>query len=361
MNPKISVIVPVYNTEPYLSACLDSLLAQTEKDFEILAVENGCTDRSAELLEAYAAHDDRIRVIHRRHGEVYEARNSALPYIRGKYLAFCDSDDTVPRTAFAMMLARAERSGCDVVTGGYYRTEDGTPPFHEALKPGKNSLFRKLLEPPCVWNKLIRYEFLQTRELVFPELVMGEDVVFLAKLIKCLPKTEWINAPVYNYWHHVRAFTPSMTHRYSYTFFKLHLRCREELLREMEGTQFRDEAHVYVAEMIAFLRAYLYKIWDTGEREAAFELFREHVLSLSWTGGGAEAPRYLGMDLQEFSSASAEYYLLHLMNEEPRNEVLREYQEGNIGFQYIFKYTREWARFKLRRFNHEKGNHIRHV
>ena len=346
---KISVIVPVYNTEAYLPACLSSLLAQTEADFEILAVENGCTDSSARILAKYAERDPRIRVIHRPHGEVYEARNSGLAAASGEYIAFCDSDDTVPAGAYSCLLALAERSGCDVAIGGHTAKDDSGLSIREGEKLTRQSGFHQLLNPPCVWNKLIRRSFLERNSITFPPLVMGEDVLFLAKIAKCQPCIARTRASVYDYWNHNASEQHSMTHRYSLAFFRLHLQCRNALLEEMRGTPQQREAEDYVLGMLPFLRVFLLRIWQTAEREAAYGLFREHVHQLDWTGREVRAEALLGMPLEQFSALSAEDFTVYLLTESPRNAVLKEYRSGSIGFRYILKFMKEWALYKLRR------------
>ena len=95
-RPEISVIVPVYNVAPYLAACMDSLLAQTFRDFEIVLIEDGSTDDSREIAEAYEAKDARVRLVeHRWNHGVAAAHNLGLEVMRGRYVAFTDSDDLV--------------------------------------------------------------------------------------------------------------------------------------------------------------------------------------------------------------------------------------------------------------------------
>ena len=94
-NPKISIIVPIYNVERYLSKCLDSILAQRFTDFELLLVDDGSSDGSGEICDRYSALDSRIRLFHRENRGVSSARNMALDSVRGEWIAFCDSDDWV--------------------------------------------------------------------------------------------------------------------------------------------------------------------------------------------------------------------------------------------------------------------------
>ena len=95
MNDLISVIVPIYKVEKYLQKCVDSILAQTYSNLEIILVDDGSPDRCGELCDEYAEKDGRIRVIHKKNGGLSDARNAGIDVAAGKYLAFVDSDDYI--------------------------------------------------------------------------------------------------------------------------------------------------------------------------------------------------------------------------------------------------------------------------
>ena len=103
--PKISIIVPVYNVESYLPRCIDSILAQTYTDFELILVDDGSPDNSGAICDEYAAKDSRIRVIHKENGGVSSARNTGLDFASGKYISFVDSDDVVHPQMYEILLS----------------------------------------------------------------------------------------------------------------------------------------------------------------------------------------------------------------------------------------------------------------
>ena len=111
----ISVIIPVYNVEKFLAECVDSVLAQTYTDWEAILVDDGATDASGAMCDAYAAKDPRIRVIHRENGGLSAARNTGLKAARGEYVYFLDSDDYIEPDTLALLLETAEREQADVV------------------------------------------------------------------------------------------------------------------------------------------------------------------------------------------------------------------------------------------------------
>jgi glycosyltransferase involved in cell wall biosynthesis len=114
--PKISVIIPVYNTEQFLRECLDSVLNQTFTDFEVICINDASTDRSLEILREYAAKDKRIRILY--HGKnigMAAARNTGLDAATGEYIAFCDSDDYIHPDMFKIMYTEIRRNNCELV------------------------------------------------------------------------------------------------------------------------------------------------------------------------------------------------------------------------------------------------------
>ena len=119
-NPKISVIIPVYNAAQYLEKCLDSVLAQTFTDFELLLIDDGSKDSSGEICDRYAESDSRIRVFHKPNGGVSSARNLGLDNAKGEWIAFCDSDDYVTDKYLGDLYNEAKTTDADLVVQDYY-------------------------------------------------------------------------------------------------------------------------------------------------------------------------------------------------------------------------------------------------
>lgn len=123
--PKVSVVIPVYNQAPYLAECLDSVLAQTLREIEVVCVDDGSTDGSERMLDEYAARDGRVKVIHQPNAGVATARNNGLDAAMGEFVAFMDPDDKYPDGGvLADLVAGAETHGVDVC-GGSVKTFDG--------------------------------------------------------------------------------------------------------------------------------------------------------------------------------------------------------------------------------------------
>lgn len=116
---KVSVIIPVYNTEKYLKRCLDSVIGQTLQDIEIICVNDGSIDNCPRILETYAAKDNRIKVIHKKNGGLVSARKAGVETASGEYTGYVDSDDWIESQMYERLYADAGNNNADLVTSGY--------------------------------------------------------------------------------------------------------------------------------------------------------------------------------------------------------------------------------------------------
>ena len=125
MSDKISVVVPVYNCEEYISECIESILGQTYKNIELILVDDGSKDKSGEICDNFAAQETRIKVVHTENRGVSAARNLGISLANGDYIAFSDSDDTMRPDMLEFLLSIIKEHGTDVAVCGYMRCEDG--------------------------------------------------------------------------------------------------------------------------------------------------------------------------------------------------------------------------------------------
>lgn len=125
MNPKISVIVPVYKAEKYLHRCVDSILAQTFTDFEVLLIDDGSPDRSGEICDEYAKKDSRVRVFHKENGGVSSARNMGIKRAIGEWIIYIDSDDYFFSNALESLYMNANDMKVKVCTGNFFSENAG--------------------------------------------------------------------------------------------------------------------------------------------------------------------------------------------------------------------------------------------
>lgn len=183
-HPLISVIVPAYNAEGYLRRCVDSILAQTLGDLEVVLVDDGSTDGTAAICDAYAAADARVRAIHQKNGGVSSARNRGLSAARGDYIAWLDSDDYFMPAALEKLYGALRRNGkqvamCNyrnILVDGFEQPPRYSLPYEEKVYP-REAMVGFILSigmTPVLWGSLM------TRALydgiVFPEGRLFEDV-----------------------------------------------------------------------------------------------------------------------------------------------------------------------------------------
>ncbi len=197
-SPKISVIIPVYNTESYLRECLDSALNQTLKEIEVICTNDGSTDNSLKILQEYAKKDSRITVIDQENQGVSIARNNALKIAKGKYIHFLDSDDYLDLNAYEKLYQRAEELSLDMLSFKGQNFQNGTGEF----LPSPYYSFTYL---PENWDKEVfdykdckdfvhrmavtthltfyRHDFITEHNITFPEHLCFEDNLFFTKAI----------------------------------------------------------------------------------------------------------------------------------------------------------------------------------
>ena len=209
---KISVIVPVYNTEAYLAECLDSLINQTWTDLEIICVNDGSSDNSAAILAKYAEKDIRIRVITQENGGLSAARNSGLRAAAGDYVCFVDSDDRLEKIACERLAMEILGKQPDLIVFGANTIPEGAleqDPWLKSVLTPRDRMFREgnlnelLLERgvrPFVWRNCIRRALLEAQQLTFDESVRyGEDTVFQLCLLPACRRVSFISDRLYDY------------------------------------------------------------------------------------------------------------------------------------------------------------------
>ena len=182
-SPLVGVVVPAYGVEGWIDECLASLVAQTHRRWEAVVVDDGSPDRSGEIAEQWARRDERIRVVHTENAGLGAARNTGVRHVGGDYLAFLDSDDALPPTAYADLVRSLERSGSDFATGSVARWVGGErtePRWMRRLHRPPGSGMRiedrpQLLGDVFAWNKLWRRTSWDGAGLSWPEGTRYED------------------------------------------------------------------------------------------------------------------------------------------------------------------------------------------
>jgi glycosyltransferase involved in cell wall biosynthesis len=204
-HPLVSIIVPVYNVESYLDACLHSVRQQTYSNIEILVVEDCSTDDSLRLLRPHLA-DLRVRLLrHERNSGLSAARNTGIEAARGAYVMFVDSDDIVDTSLVAVCVETATRTGAQVVLYGFTSFPDGQPvpmltaPARIAPESAPLAGTQYFTYPHFAWLKFIQSSVLRDQRLRFPIGIYYEDWPFHWELGFVAQRIERIDRPLYAY------------------------------------------------------------------------------------------------------------------------------------------------------------------
>lgn len=203
---KVSIIIPVYNTEKYLKRCIDSIIGQTCKNLEIILINDGSTDNSLKICKEYEKIDKRIYVISGDNHGVSYARNIGMEKATGKYLYFADSDDYLEPTAIERMLQEFENRNCELVIAGYNELENkkvskknwGNSDLN--TDEAKKLILSETGAGGYLWNKLFKLTLIRSFKLEFDtSIYVWEDVLFVTEYLDKCNKVRLIDDIVYAY------------------------------------------------------------------------------------------------------------------------------------------------------------------
>lgn len=250
-QPLVSVIVPVYNAEPYLRECLDSILAQDIETIEIITIDDGSKDGSSAILEDYEK-EKGIKVIHQKNGGPSKARNAGLDIARGKYVGFVDADDWIEPNMYSRMVSVAESEQADIVfcnilrnqnekmrkylPSGTYRDDDISDHIFPILISSLQEDSGQVTLRSSIWCRLFRRELVEGQNIRFDEgLIYNEDGLF------CIQTTVAARCYVYigdDYLYHNRYTPGSLTKRYIPNLWNRQKVMYEKLRQIVKGTTY---------------------------------------------------------------------------------------------------------------------------
>lgn len=261
MNPKISIIVPIYNVADYMERCISSLVSQTIKDIQIIAVNDGSTDSSLEIIQEFALKDKRIQVIDKENGGVSSARNIGLQHASGEFIGFVDPDDWVDEGMYAEMYNTAQQDNADIVMCSYIREFGTHSKEKEFPLPAKikytndevqEKIMRRIIGPldeeianpemldawGTVWSKLYRTDLIKKNELFFTDLATigtNEDSLFNIHATYHAEVFIFINKPFYHYWRQntgsiTSGYKPGLIDKWCVLFYKIESFLKEKNL-----------------------------------------------------------------------------------------------------------------------------------
>lgn len=227
-NPKISVIVPVYNVEKYLQRCMNSLFNQTLKQIEIILVDDESPDNCPAMCDEYVRQDNRVKVVHKKNGGLSYARNSGMELASGKYIAFLDSDDFVKKEMYEKLLTYAESNELDTCfccTQRYYNSGETVPiieVFGNKIFNGRNEVDTFLMEMVggeeyegektyCIsaWKAIYSMELINKYDISFlsERIMASEDLFFHIDYLSRAQNVGWLDELLHYYYYNANSIS----------------------------------------------------------------------------------------------------------------------------------------------------------
>ena len=208
---EVSIIVPVYQVEKYIRQCVDSILAQTFTDFELILVDDGSIDQSGQICDEYARADDRVKVIHQKNSGVAAARNNGMKCANGNYLCFVDADDWIEDTMIAQCILQMKENDADILRHGYTmelwkdekcvnKEKKNAPDFAKELTNDQIAEEMEKFWKNCsnyVWNYFFKKEAIG--QIRFPEIRISEDHIFVLEVLENCKKICFLSENSYHY------------------------------------------------------------------------------------------------------------------------------------------------------------------
>ncbi len=383
---KISVVIPCYNQEKYIEACLNSLENQDFEGLVVIIVDDGSTDLTKKLIEDYKEKSNKLDIFYyyQENAGPGVARNTALNNAHGKYIAFFDSDDKLPAGAYNALFYTAEKYESDVVIGEYFRRIDNQPWYvydyiedYCKKNEGKNCAgdYIVTIKNPSLWNRLFRREFLNENNIRFIPEMHGEDVVFNLDAVKYAKRIYTTQSVVYCYTKRTSA-KDSISTNWNLRNSASRLRAIKTYTTYFDKIDNVEAEYVYLSTTVSYFLSGLNSIDDTDLQQKLFEQLKETLIMYK---GNIRYEIYIellmGLNLDIVLAVPYSVYkiLLNKINEKNRNsvassgkpapriftgtsanddarmQVLNEFREGKIGFKYIIAYFKAWLKFKFKR------------
>jgi glycosyltransferase involved in cell wall biosynthesis len=319
-QPKVSVIIPVYNSERYLRQCLDSLVNQTLRDIEIIIVDDGSTDNSLDILRAYEARDNRIIVKMQQRRFAGAARNAGMEVARGEYLSFLDSDDFFERNMLKKAYEKCVACNADI---GLYKAKqyiETSGEFIEAdwvlkkqyLPSNDPFSYRDIpryifqLSSSCPWNKLFKSEFIHSNRLIFQETYSANDVRFVYMACLLARRITVIDKYLVNYRTGINTNIQSTKDKYPLSFYDAFLSLKKSI-EDLELYPEVEQSFVNIA------LSNCHSNLETMKSDDAFRLVYQKLKDEGFKELGIDAHTedyfYLKSDYQKYCNIQRTYYL----------------------------------------------------
>lgn len=280
MEPKVSFIIPVYNSEKFLKRCVDSVLNQTYKNIEVILVNDGSTDNTDKICDAYTKNQN-VNVIHITHSGAGGARNIGLKLATGAYISFVDSDDWIHPDTAKIILKTFKENAVDVVefnletTYNFQKVCEPIDHFSTTLESKLEALKRIISNQR--FSVVVRYYKKNlVKTLQFQENIMSEDVYFTLKMLKKINHLAYISTPLYFYYVNHNSVSKKPYHLKKLDTLNSALFVQNEILKSTNDAQLIEICRQFVIEILL----YHYKKLNYNQTLDSSMEYRKHIKTL---------------------------------------------------------------------------------
>jgi len=285
MGIKVSVIVPIYNTEQYLQKCINSILNQSFKDFEMILVNDGSTDRSVEIIEKYKTESSNIVVINKENAGLGQARNSALEICNGDYIAFVDSDDCIELDMLKLMYSKSLEQDLDILICNYkfvdvngVRIRDDNVILNDNEIIDNIECIKRFLVTNTIegfaCNKLFKKELFHNYNIRYPKAMKYEDIPTTMSLLSKANRIGFIDKELYNYLLRENSITSTKTIENTKDYINAHLMVGDILENNSIDSLQKEYDYFYSKRVINEV----YRFLRTNNNKEENKLFAEDMI-----------------------------------------------------------------------------------
>lgn len=328
MNPKVSIIVPIYNAEKYLNRCITSILEQTYKNIELILINDGSTDSSEEIiLQMQEKNKDIIKYYKQENKGVSETRNFGITIATGKYIMFVDNDDYIDNDYVEQYVDVAESGKCDVVIGGYRRVNSKDKIFLERKIPNTRWGRYITLTP---WGRIFKKSYIIENDIRFLTSNIGEDIFFNIQAINISDRILTIEYVGYNWLYNDKSVSNTIQKSfYNLEIYKLlnetyKVMEQKKILRKQEEKEYIE---LYWFTFIIWIMLY------TGKSLKYKELSIEYSKIINWLK--QRFPNYKHNKLCKFTKPDGE-----ILSNRIKITIFMMLHKCNLGNLAIYIYTR---------------------
>jgi glycosyltransferase involved in cell wall biosynthesis len=310
MEPLLTVVCAIYNTEEYFERCVKSILNSDYQNMEILLVDDGSTDNCPRLCDEYSTTDSRIRVIHKANGGCHSSYNTGIALAKGKYVVIIDNDDYVPQDAYRKLVEKIEETNADIVHGTVRRTLTDSGDVQLWVRKEEDSLLTRLIGFHGI---IYRTDLLRNNHIEFIPYSMGDDNGFMLQVLHYATNVQYIEDVTYDYvMRSLAAKNVSLMQRTDFCSYYDEFRWRRWCLEYIcKCEDLKKLAYGYMSEFCMTIDE-RWLCFSKEEREACFDELKKIAGLIDWAHDKCKSVGFLQVPVGKMLNMTESQYTRHL-------------------------------------------------